>query len=110
MPLTREQILARKTSGHTEVFTYDGEEIAIIRGLTRNEALRCRELPTVEEQDNLLISLGMVDPTMTAEDVSVWADSDNAGLLSAISSRIGELSKMSEGAGKSRVPRARKRS
>lgn len=110
MPLTREQILARKTIGRTETFVYDGEEIAIIRGLTRNEALKCRDLPTVEEQDNLLISYGMVEPQMTPEDIAAWADQDNAGLLSAISSRIGEISKMSEGAGKSRVSRTRKRS
>ena len=110
MALTREQILARKTAGKTESFMWEGEEVAIIRGLTRNEALTAREFGTVIEQDNYLISKGMVEPEMSVDDVAAWADQDTAGLLSAISSRIGEISRMSEGAGKSGVSRPRKRS
>ena len=109
MPLTREQILARKVAGKTETFEL-GDGHVVIRGLTRNEALMVREAETLADKDNLVISLGLVDPVMSPEDVAAWGESDDAGTLSAISERIGELSGMSEGAGKSRVSRARRRS
>lgn len=112
MALTREQILSRKVAGKTEQYALgDGDgSYVVIRGLTRNEALAVREAETLADKDNLLISLGLVEPQMTPEDVAAWAESDEAGVLAGISTRIGELSGMSEGAGKSRVPRARKRS
>jgi hypothetical protein len=109
MALTREQILARKVAGRTEVYPVDDGEV-VIRGLTRNEALAVREADTLADKDNLLISLGLVDPVLSPEDVAAWAENDEAGVLAGISTRIGELSGMGEGAGKSRVPRARKRS
>ncbi len=108
MALTREQILARKVAGKTEIYPIDDGEV-VIRGLTRNEALEVREAETLADKDNLLISLGLVEPTMSPEDVAAWAESDEAGVLAGLSERIGVLSGMSEGAGKSRVPRARRR-
>jgi hypothetical protein len=107
--LTREQILNRKVAGKTETYAL-GDDVVIIRGLTRNEALAVQQAPTLVEKDNLLISSGLVDPVMSPEDVAAWGESDEAGTLVAISSRIAELSGMSEGAGKSGVPRARRRS
>lgn len=107
--LTREQILARKIGGKTEEWPIGDDGVVIIRGLTRDEALAVREADTLADKDNLLISLGMVDPKMTPEDVAAWALDDEAGVLAGISTRIGELSGMAEGAGKSGVPRPRKR-
>jgi hypothetical protein len=107
--LTREQILARKVAGHTESFKIGDGEV-IIRGLTRNEALLVRAGDNAGEMDNLMISLGMVDPVMTPEDVDAWGEVGDAGTMIRLSNRISELSGMVEGAGKSGVPRARRRS
>lgn len=109
MALTREQILARKVAGKTEPFKIDGDEV-IIRGLTRNEALRVRECATTGDMDNLMISFGLVDPVMSPEDVDAWGEGGDAGTMIRLSNRISELSGMVEGAGKSGVPRTRKRS
>jgi hypothetical protein len=52
----------------------------------------------------------LVDPEMTEDDVRAWGETDDTGTLEVVSYRIGQLSRMVEGAGKSRVSRARKRS
>lgn len=109
MPLTREQILARKTGTETEPFTLPDGGVVIIRGLTRNEALKVRDADTLADKDNVLISLGLVDPQLSVDDVAVWAENEPAGTMADLSQRIGEISGMSEGAGKSGVPRPRKR-
>ena len=109
MALTREQILARKTAGHTEPYKIDDDEV-IIRGLTRNEALRVQKTEDLEDKDNLMISLGLVDPVMTPDDVAAWGAADVAGTLVQLGNAISRLSRMVEGAGKSGVSRPRKRS
>jgi hypothetical protein len=96
--LTREQILARKTGRGTVTFA-DGGQVHI-RALTRNEALAVRELDTVAEQDNLIISTGLVDPEMSVEDVAAWAASDAAGDLAAVSEGIAVISGMTPKSGK----------
>ena len=116
MALTREQILARKTAGNvgnTEEYQLsDGSGTVIIRGLTRNEAIRIRESDSdMGKRDDLLISLGLVEPAMSPEDVAAWGEADGQFVvMTELSEAIGRLSGMTEGAGKSRVPRARKRS
>jgi hypothetical protein len=109
--LTRDEILARKVHGNTEQFALgDGDGgYVVIRGLTRNEALQVREGKTTGDMDNLMISLGMVDPVMSPEDVAAWGEVGDAGTMIRLSNRISELSGMVEGAGKSGVPSARKR-
>lgn len=109
MALTREQILARKVAGDTEAFKIGDDEV-IIRGLTRNEALKVKQGDNVGEMDNLMVSFGMVDPPMTPEDVAAWGEVGDAGTMIRLSNRISELSGMVEGAGKSGVPSPRKRS
>lgn len=113
MALTREQILARKKAGTTlEYKLSDGSGTVIIRGLTRNEAVRIRESrDELNARDDLLISLGLVDPAMSPQDVAAWGEIEGQFVvMTDLSEAIGELSGMTEGAGKSRVSRARKRS
>lgn len=111
MALTRAQILARKT-GEGETFDLPGGGTVVLRGLTRDEAMLVRAAAENSNQDadNEMISLGMVDPKLSVQDVATWARNDSAGVLVAVSAKISELSGMSEGAGKSRVPRTRRRS
>ena len=96
--LTREQILARKTGRGTVTFA-DGSQVQI-RALTRDEALAVRELDTIAEQDNYVISTGMTDPKMSLEDVAAWASHDAAGDLAAVSNAIAQISGMAERSGK----------
>jgi hypothetical protein len=105
--LTREEILARKL-GRDVVELPDGGTVEV-RGLNRREAIAVGEVEAGLDRDALLISLGMVDPQMTVEDVLAWGAEDDSGTLEVVSRRIGELSRMVEGAGKSRVPRTRRR-
>jgi hypothetical protein len=113
MALTREEILARKTGPKTEEYKLsDGSGTVTIRGLTRNEAIRIRdEQGGIDARDNLLISLGLVDPAMTPDDVAAWGDAEGQFVvMTDLSEAIGRLSGMVEGAGKSGVPRTGKRS
>lgn len=106
--MTREAILARKL-GRDTVEVPDGGTVEV-RGLNRREAMHVAGIDDHYERDVYLIATGMVDPAMTEEDVIAWGDQDDSGTLEVVSQRIGELSRMVEGAGKSRVPRARRRS
>ena len=110
--LTREQILARKVIGNTTEHEI-GNDTVLIRGLTRDESLevrRFRESDDLAAADNLVIHYGLVEPSMSIEDVALWASQDEAGALTLLSNHIAEMSGLLEGAGKSRVPTARKRS
>lgn len=112
MALTREQILARKTAGNTQEYKLsDGSGTVLIRGLTRNEAVRIRDTEGgLITRDDLLISLGLVDPAMSPEDVAAWGEIEGQFVvMTDLSEAIGALSGMTQGAGKSRVSRPRKR-
>lgn len=100
--LTRDEILARKT-GHGVARLPDGGAVSV-RALTRDEVLQSQELDTLREQDTFIIATGMTDPQMSVEDVAAWAAAAPAGDLTAVSDRIGELSGLKQGAGKSGVP------
>lgn len=106
--LTRDEILARKL-GH-DVVPLPGGGTVEVRGLNRSEAIQVGEEEAGLDRDALLISLGLVEPTMTVDDVLAWGRSDDSGTLEIVSRRIGELSRMVEGAGKSGVSRTRRRS
>jgi hypothetical protein len=107
--LTREAILARKL-GHDVVELPDGSGTVEVRALNRREAMHISGIEDHYERDVYLIASGMVDPAMTEEDVRAWGAEDDTGTLERVSYRIGELSGMVEGAGKSRVSRPRRRS
>jgi hypothetical protein len=108
--LSRDEILNRKKAGNTEKYALtDGSGEVEIRGLTRDEALQIAEADSLADKDNLIMSLGLVNPAMSPADVAAWAGDETAGVLSGLSQRIAELSGMTEGAGKSGVPRARRR-
>lgn len=105
--LTREEILARKRGG--DVVPLPGGGTVEVRGLNRSQAVAVGEVESGLDRDALLISLGLVDPVMTVEDVLKWGSEDDSGTLEIVSRRIGELSRMVEDAGKSSVSRARRR-
>ena len=94
-----------------EVKTHAG--VVIVRGLTRAEVLALNGARdagdlTVAEWEQNMVSKGMVTPTMTAAEVAQWQAIDKAGgPLADVTDAIAKLSKLSEGASKSGVSRAR---
>jgi hypothetical protein len=105
--LTREEILA-KTRGEETVELKSGGSVRV-RGLSRNEALAVQECEGTAARDNLMISLGMIEPKLSVEDVAAWADAGSAGDAADVGETIGQLSGFREGAGKSGVSRSRRK-
>lgn len=96
---TRDEILNRKI-GHGTV-DVPGLGTFTIRPLSRNEAMRVHRCDTEQEGENLLVSLGLVEPAMTVDDVEQWAAMDgSAGDLQALSIAIGTISGMMTTSGK----------
>ncbi len=74
-----------------------------IRAVTRAQALQVQQIGQsgdVSGSENLLISLGLVEPALTPEQVAAWAEAAPAGELQAISVAIGTISGMHASAGK----------
>lgn len=105
--LTREEILAKAVD--QEVVTLPSGGQVKVRGLTRDEALEVQEAEGTAARDNVTIARGLVEPTLTVDEVAAWAQSAPAADSIEISRAIARLSGMTEGAGKSGPPRPRRR-
>lgn len=96
------------------VSTFAGD--VVVRRLSRTEVLRLngardRDEIDVAAYEQQMLSIAMVTPKMSAAEVAQWQSKDKAGgVIGKVSDAIAELSGLSEGAQKSRVSRARKRS
>lgn len=109
--LTRDEILARKVTGaKTELIKLAGIGDVTIRGLTLAEAEQLGELEGAAARNRLLLSAGLVNPALSQDDVDEWARNEDAGVLADLAEAIADLTGFSEGAGKSRVSRPRRRS
>ncbi len=80
-----------------EKYTIPGVGDVIIRPLTRGQSMRVQQVEDMEERDNLIISMGLVNPPMTADEVQQWADAAPGGELARLGLRIAELSGMLDG-------------
>lgn len=84
--------------------------VITVRGLTRAEVLRLKMGQERGKIDHLefeqrMVSLGLVDPEMTPQEVATWQATERAGgALADVTEAIAELSGMGEGADKSSVP------
>lgn len=105
--LTREQILARRRG--EDVVELPGGGTVKIRALTRDEVLELDDAETAAERSNMIISRGLIDPALTVDDVAQWGREADAGDLTIISEEIARISRLTEGAGKRGVARARGR-
>lgn len=101
----------KRTDGIEEVKTHAG--VVVVRPLTRGEVLdlqsqKGREKLTIAEFEQRLVSIGMVSPKMTPSEVEKWQAVDLArGALTDVTDKISEISGLTEGASKSRVPGTR---
>lgn len=111
--LTREQILARKVAGRTEVVDLgDGAEV-VVRGLSRGEATMLAEPPyegNAAETEIMALHLGIVEPAMSVDDVRAWRDNDVSGAIHEVAAVIQRMSGSAPGQAKDAtksVPRRR---
>lgn len=85
----------------SEDFELPSGRLVRIRPLTRGEAFTFsgKGLP-VDVMEQRMVSLGLVEPTMTPKDVKAWQDHGAAGEIGALSDRITEISGMTKQAAK----------
>lgn len=69
-----------------------GDEIRV-RGLSRTEVLELRKLPG-DEFEPALLALGVVEPTLTSEEVREWQDASPAQEIELVFRKISDLSGM----------------
>lgn len=108
--LTRAAILALAI-GHEEVDLGDGDTVEV-RGLSRREAAEVQKADEGETRDAVMISLGLVDPVLTVDEVSAWFGTVPAGHANTLAAAIMRLSAMGDGQAKEytkSVPRRRGR-
>lgn len=93
----------RVPEGEVEV---EGIGTVRVRGLSRGEVFIVQKTTgdDTAAMERRIVSLGMVDPEMTEDDVRQWQQSSPAGELDAVADKINELSGLSQGADKSGVP------
>lgn len=97
-----------------EIKTHAG--VVIVRGLSRAEVLKLNGARDggdidVAEWEQQMVAAAMLSPKMTPAEVAKWQEIDKAGgPLGEVADAIAKLSKLSEGASKSGVRRARGRS
>ena len=99
-PISKEDLLKPRIEHGTVAIEGLGE--FTIRPLTRAEAFDVQTMrdESVLEAENLLISLGLINPQMSPNDVADWAAVAPAGHLAAVSMAIGRISGMMPESGK----------
>lgn len=84
-----------------------------VRGLSRGEVFAMQKAKAdggIKDEaawERRLVSLALVDPVMTEDEVGEWQRISPAGELEPVGNKIRELSGLAEGADKSRVPDVR---
>lgn len=89
---TKAKLLARRLGSDT--VTVDGVGDLVVRALNRDEGIRVAEAKTTADKDLITLTLGIVDPELSEDDVRAWSSSASAGEIEAVSRRIAELSKL----------------
>lgn len=76
-----------------------------VRALNRAEVLKINnvKMPIVK-MEQLLLSMAMVDPTMSKEDIEEWQSAGGAGEIEKVTEVVQRLSGLVKGADKSDVP------
>lgn len=94
----RARLLARRIGEDT--VEVEGVGTLRVRGLNRDESIRVGACTDVAERDRIMLSLGVVDPALTVDDVAAWQAAAPGGEIEDVSRRIAELSKMVPAAAK----------
>lgn len=102
--MDKEALLGRKASD-TRSVPIDGVGDVVVRGLTRGEVKAVNADYKGDDRENALISLALVDPVLTVDEVATWLDEAPAGDSVAVMNAVAELSGMAEGSAQKSVPR-----
>ena len=78
----------------------EGLGLVRVRGLSRDEAIRTQTDAGTLATEQLMLSYGMVRPTMTVAQAARWQKSSLANVIEPVSRRIGELSGMLDSSAK----------
>lgn len=74
-----------------------------VRGLSRHEVLHVQAQKAVAVVEQMTVSLGMIAPKMTPEQVKAWQKSSVGAEVDRVTERIGQLSGMLKGARKEAI-------
>ena len=77
----------------TDLVDVDGGQVRV-RGLTRRESYEINRISGNEERELHIVAAGLVEPAMTVEEVTAWAEQGLAGELQDVSVRIAQLSRL----------------
>ena len=83
----------------------EGVGMVRVRALSRGETFAVQQLSGAL-QDRKIIHYGMVDPKLTEAEAGKWQQASPAGELEAVTTRISELSGITQESPKSGVPEA----
>jgi hypothetical protein len=91
-------------SGFPEDFVVIGEADRLrkvhVRGLSRHEVIHVQAQKGVAAVEQMTVSLGMIAPKMTPEQVKAWQKSSTGDEIDPVTERIGQLSGMLKGSRK----------
>jgi len=97
------KLLAKRTgAAATRTVTVNGVDVTV-RALTRKQILSAQK--TIDPDDTAaiecaMLSLALVDPVMTPEEVATWQEVSPAGELEPVTDALSELSKINTDAAK----------
>jgi hypothetical protein len=95
--MDKELLLKRKANLRSaEVKLDGGEVVVVVRALSRGEVEQAKKDYKKDGLENALISMALLDPKMTPEEVDEWLADAPAGDSVAVMSAVSELSGMSE--------------
>lgn len=88
----------------SEEFEIEGVGKLTLRGMTRYEMMlvfKRQESGNQISAEQLSLSIGIVDPVMTEDDIAAWQKVAPGGLLNKVAMKINELSGLGKDAAKS---------
>lgn len=103
--MDKELLLKRKASDTRQV-PIAGVGDVTVRGLTRGEVKAINSDFKDDDRENALISLALLDPVLTVDEVAAWLNEAPAGDSVAVMNAVAELSGMAEGSARKSVPRS----
>lgn len=114
MALDKEKLLAARAATPHGMEEDDvdvpGYGTVRVRGLNRLETMGIQRIEDTAERERHMIACGLVEPTFTLAEAETWQRvTTGGGELETVTRRIGELSKLVEGADKSDGARVRRR-
>lgn len=92
-PVDKAALLAKRGLG-TETVQIEGVGEVVVRGMSRAEALSLQKLGDLDaaEMERHLVSMAMVEPALTEDEVRQWQEAAPAGELEPVSEAIQRLS------------------